>query len=114
MAATNGANGQHQTGQNGVSLDVSKPLPNSQKVLVEGPGGVRVPVREISLSGGEPPMRVYDTSGPQGHPVREGLPRLGEPWILARGGIQEVEPSYKPISGYSDAKIPATLRRPVL
>ena len=27
--------------------------------------GVRVPMREIALSGGEAPLRVYDTSGPQ-------------------------------------------------
>ena len=31
-------------------------------------------MREIALSGGEPPLRVYDTSGPQGFDVREGLP----------------------------------------
>ena len=31
--------------------------------------GVRVPMREIALSGGEPPLRVYDTSGPQDHDV---------------------------------------------
>ena len=39
-------------------------FPNSTKVYIEGPGNVRVPMREISLSGGEPPLRVYDTSGP--------------------------------------------------
>ena len=43
--------------------------PNSRKVLVDGPQGVRVPMREIALSGGEPPLRVYDTSGPQEHDV---------------------------------------------
>ena len=35
-----------------------------------------VPMREITLSGGEPPLRVYDSSGPQGCDVREGLPPL--------------------------------------
>ncbi|HUF51789.1 MAG TPA: hypothetical protein VMN60_13265, partial [Longimicrobiales bacterium] len=40
-------------------------FPNSNKVHVDGPHGVRVPMREITLSGGEPPLRVYDTSGPQ-------------------------------------------------
>ena len=29
-------------------------------------------------------MRLYDTSGPQGHDVRAGLPKLREPWIAAR------------------------------
>ena len=59
-------------------------FPNSTRVHVDGPSGIRVPVREISLSGGEPPLRVYDTSGPPGHDVREGLPPLREPWIAAR------------------------------
>src|SRR5579862_2005327 len=51
-------------------------FPNSRKVYVEGPHSVRVPFREISLSGGEPPLRVYDTSGPRGHDARAGLPRV--------------------------------------
>ena len=59
-------------------------FPNSTKVYLEGPHGVRVPVREIALSGGEPPLRVYDTSGPEGFEVRAGLPALREPWIRAR------------------------------
>ena len=41
-------------------------------------------MREVALSGGEPPVRLYDTSGPQGHDVRDGLPKLREPWIAAR------------------------------
>ena len=41
-------------------------FPNSTKVYLEGSRGIRVPMREIALSGGEPPLRVYDTSGPQG------------------------------------------------
>ena len=49
-------------------------FPNSTKVYVEGPRGVRVPMREIALSGGEPPLRVYDTSGPYGMDARQGLP----------------------------------------
>ncbi|HJR17325.1 MAG TPA: phosphomethylpyrimidine synthase ThiC [Gemmatimonadales bacterium] len=59
-------------------------FPNSRKVFVDGPRRVRVPMREIVLSGGEPPLRVYDTSGPQGFDVREGLPPLREQWILER------------------------------
>jgi phosphomethylpyrimidine synthase len=41
-------------------------------------------MREVALSGGEPSIRLYDTSGPQGHDVRAGLPKLREPWIAAR------------------------------
>ncbi|MGZ8391800.1 MAG: phosphomethylpyrimidine synthase ThiC [Gemmatimonadales bacterium] len=59
-------------------------FPNSRKVYVEGGQGVRVPMREITLAGGEPPLRVYDTSGPQGFDVREGLPWVRGEWIGTR------------------------------
>jgi len=58
-------------------------LPSSQKVYVED-GELRVPMREITVGGGEPPVRVYDTTGPQGHDVRKGLPKLRQSWIDAR------------------------------
>jgi phosphomethylpyrimidine synthase len=120
MAAKNGSNGHAGSGENGadrpvgVSTDVSTPLPNSSKVYVEGGQGVRVPQREIRLHGGEPPVRVYDTSGPGAADVRQGLPRLREPWIRARGDVEEVSPSYRPVPGRSDAEVPPTLRRKVL
>ena len=54
-------------------------FPNSTKVFdetfVETPHGrvdLRVPFREVTLGGGEPPVRLYDTSGPQGHDPRAG------------------------------------------
>ncbi|HEY7863077.1 MAG TPA: phosphomethylpyrimidine synthase ThiC [Thermoanaerobaculia bacterium] len=82
------------------------PLPGSRKVYAEGSGGLRVPFREIALSPtrgmrGEleinPPLRVYDTSGPYTDPdaaidLNEGLPPLRLPWILARAEHEEVEP----------------------
>jgi phosphomethylpyrimidine synthase len=64
--------------------DFASAFPSSRKVYVDGPG-VQVPMREISLTNGEA-LRVYDTSGPQGCDVREGLPRLREGWIAARAG----------------------------
>src|SRR5690606_17721335 len=67
--------------------DFDSAFPASRKVYVEGPHGIRVPMREITLSGGEPPLRVYDTSGPRGCDVREGLPKLRRDWILARGDV---------------------------
>ncbi len=86
-------------------------FPNSRKVYVEGVGGVRVPVREISLSGGEPPLRVYDPSGPEGYDVREGLPPLREGWIRAR----LVEPAPDTFAAADEAVlIPRGLRRPAL
>ena len=95
--------------------DFSRAFPNSCKIHVPGDGtyGVQVPMREITLSGGEPPLRVYDTSGPQGCDVRHGLPALRRDWILARGGVEEGGCSYR--SGPSSTeKIPSSLWRPVL
>jgi len=59
-------------------------FPNSTKVHVPGPHGIRVPMREIALSGGEPPLRVYDSSGPQGVDAREGLWGVRDGWVRAR------------------------------
>ena len=49
---------------------------------------VRVPFREISLADPNPPVRLYDTSGPGSDPV-EGLPLLRRPWIEARDDVEE-------------------------
>src|SRR5215510_1184276 len=74
-------------------IDFATAYPNSRKVYnertarltVDGPDVMlRVPAREVGLSAGESPVRLYDTSGPQGHDVRAGLPKLREPWIAAR------------------------------
>jgi phosphomethylpyrimidine synthase len=81
-----------------------KPLPNSRKVYV---GHLKVPMREVSqadtptMFGGEknPPVYVYDCSGPYTDPaakidIRSGLPALREPWILARNDTELLkEPS---------------------
>ncbi len=83
-----------------------EPLPGSKKVYVPGPQGMRVPFREIALHPtrgmrGEleinPPLTVYDRSGPYTDPdaeidLRRGLPELRRPWILARGDHDETEP----------------------
>jgi phosphomethylpyrimidine synthase len=84
----------------------AKPLPNSRRVYVNGTlPGVRVPFREITQSPSReldgsmvpnPPVRVYDTSGPWGDPdVRcesaNGLPELRREWILARGDVADYE-----------------------
>ena len=70
-------------------------FPGSRKVYVEGER-VRVPMREITLSGGEPPLRVYDTSGPRDADVRTGLPPLRRPWIAARGDAAQAEAPRRP------------------
>ncbi|HET8655713.1 MAG TPA: phosphomethylpyrimidine synthase ThiC, partial [Longimicrobiaceae bacterium] len=96
------------------SGDYGDAFPNSRKVHVEGRRGVRVPMREITLSGGEPPLRVYDTSGPLGVDVRRGLPPLRDAWIRARGGISETGRSYRPLPGAQPVDLPDSLRRPAL
>jgi len=72
-------------------LRAQKPLeesfPSSHKVWAEvrhGDTVLRVPSRRIHLSGGEPPVDVYDPSGPQGVDPRVGLPKLRAPWIARR------------------------------
>ena len=68
-------------------------LPGSRKIYSspEGHERLRVPFREIALSSGsgEPPFRVYDTSGPYTDEdaaidVERGLPKLRAPWIAER------------------------------
>ncbi len=74
-----------------VASTYEEAYPNSTKVydeqVVESPAGqtkLRVPFREVSLGGGEKPVRLYDTSGPQGHDPRAGLPKLRESWVAPR------------------------------
>jgi phosphomethylpyrimidine synthase len=75
-------------------------LPASRKVYLNGARNpdIQVPMREISLdpSANEPPVRVYDTSGPYTDPdteidIHKGLPRLRANWIRARGDVEEYE-----------------------
>ena len=75
--------------------EFSTAFPNSTKVLIDGPRGVRVPMREIALSGGEQPLRIYDSSGPQDHDVNAGLPKLREGWVESqREVLAEVRQSF--------------------
>lgn len=94
-----------------------KPLPNSRKIYVEGSRpDIRVPMREIAQADtpasfgfeANPPVYVYDTSGPYTDPdavidIRSGLaatPRL--PWILERGDTEELD---GPTSDYGKARL---------
>jgi phosphomethylpyrimidine synthase len=91
----------------------SDAFPNSTKTHLDGPDGIRVPVREIALSpspDGSPnePLRVYDTSGPQGVDVREGLPPIRLPWIRARD-VEEIDADQT-----LGLEMPGGLRRRVL
>jgi phosphomethylpyrimidine synthase len=95
------------------AADYGDAFPASRKVYVQGRHGIRVPMREIGLSGGEPSLRVYDTSGPLGGDVRRGLPSVRGEWIAARD-VSAVERSYVPVAGKSTAELPESLRRPTL
>ncbi|MEM9802630.1 MAG: phosphomethylpyrimidine synthase ThiC, partial [Planctomycetota bacterium] len=67
-------------------------FPSSHKVheAIEWNGHeLLVPKRRIHLSSGEPSLDVYDSSGPQGHDVRIGLPRPRGEWVEARRAAGE-------------------------
>ncbi len=64
-------------------VEVARSFPSSTKIHREM-DGLRVPFRQIELSGGEPPFTVYDTAGPQNRDVERGLPPLRGPWIERR------------------------------
>jgi phosphomethylpyrimidine synthase len=91
--------------------------PGSRKVYLNAQAGevtFAVPMREIHLSGGEPPLQVYDTSGPQGVDVRQGLPPLRAKWLSARGGVKQVARSYKSTLANGAPEVPPSLERPIL
>ena len=59
---------------------------------------IRVPMREIAVhpTAGEPPVTVYDSSGPYTDPahavlIEKGLPRLRRDWVVARGDVEAYE-----------------------
>ncbi len=82
-----------------LSEAVTRPIPGSRKIHVAGTqAGVRVPMREVvqsqtpTIFGGEdnPPITVYDTSGPYSDPdaridLATGLAPLRAQWIADRG-----------------------------
>ncbi|MDP3211198.1 phosphomethylpyrimidine synthase ThiC [Methylotenera sp.] len=88
-----------------VDESATTPFAKSRKVYVEGSRpDIRVPFREISLSdtpsafGAEknPPVVVYDTSGPYTDPtisidIRNGLPALRTGWIMERGDVEQLD-----------------------
>lgn len=85
------------------------PFPSSKKVYVPGKlHDIKVGMREISLNKtvlkfnpsapkeDNPPVTIYDTSGPYTDPrididVRKGLDKLREPWIDERGDVEQLE-----------------------
>jgi phosphomethylpyrimidine synthase len=75
--------------------------PGSRKVYSEGVlfPCLRVPFREIAVhpSAGEPPVALYDPSGPYTDPtavidIDKGLERPRDAYVLARGDVEAIEP----------------------
>jgi phosphomethylpyrimidine synthase len=93
-----------------------EPLPASRKIYVEGSRpDIRVPMREIAQGdtpasfGAEsnPPLTVYDTSGPYTDPdavidIRRGLAPLRARWIAERDDTVELD---GPTSGYGRERL---------
>jgi phosphomethylpyrimidine synthase len=87
-----------------LSEAVTRPIPGSHKIYVQGSRpDLKVPMREIeqaqtpTLFGGEanPPITVYDTSGPYTDPnytadLVAGLPALRAAWIAERGDVEQL------------------------
>ncbi|MGA9853522.1 MAG: phosphomethylpyrimidine synthase ThiC [Gammaproteobacteria bacterium] len=87
-----------------LSTDATRPYPNSRKLFVNGShADLRVGMREVrqsetpALHGAEanPPIPIYDTSGPYTDPAAHidlvrGLPPLRARWIAERGDTQQL------------------------
>jgi phosphomethylpyrimidine synthase len=134
MANTDNQNG---ASKNGIT---TQPLPASSKTYVQSAhrADVHVPMRAITLSSApsdhagnghsNPPVMVYDTSGPYTDPkvetdIRKGLGPLRMEWIKARGDVEEIAgSSYVNGNGKNGSKnglshterFPDTSRRPIL
>ncbi len=88
-----------------LSATVTRPLAGSTKVYVTGSReDIRVPMRDIAQAdtpamfgaSGNPPVTVYDTSGPYTDPdyqadLSTGLPALRTAWIEARGDTEVLD-----------------------
>ncbi|MGI4878581.1 MAG: phosphomethylpyrimidine synthase ThiC [Janthinobacterium lividum] len=96
------------------------PLPGSRKIHVAGTlfPDIRVAMREVVLeaSANEPPVRIYDPSGPYTDAsasidIYTGLPLLRMPWIEARGDVEryvgrDVRPEDNGLSGRAQLDSP--------
>jgi phosphomethylpyrimidine synthase len=129
---------QKNTNQNGIT---TRPLPASDKVYLHSHHrpDIAVAMRAITVSSAQhgreaggnghinPPLMVYDTSGPYTDPkvetdIRKGLGPLRLAWIKARGNVEEVSGgSYGNGNGKNGAhgssgteRFPETSRRPIL
>ena len=126
---------QNDSKQNGIT---TQPLPASDKVHVHSHyrPDINVAMRAITVSSAQqghgaggndhinPPLMVYDTSGPYTDPnvetdIRKGLGPLRLAWIKARGDVEEIPGQShgngkNGANGSSTERFPETSRRPIL
>lgn len=93
-------------------IEFEQAYPGSTKAYLEHEG-LQVPVRQIDLTNGTM-LHVYDTSGPQGHDVHEGLPALRLPWIMAREDVCERPRSFSLEEHIAKVHIPEEMKRSAL
>ncbi|HEC18054.1 MAG TPA: phosphomethylpyrimidine synthase ThiC [Gammaproteobacteria bacterium] len=90
-----------------LSAEVTRPFTNSSKIYVQGSrADIRVPMREIaqsptlnldgSVAEENPPITVYDTSGPFTDPdvtidLMKGMPDVRSTWIEGRGDTEHLD-----------------------
>ncbi len=108
-----------------IRLQGRSSFPASKKVYVQGSRrDIQVPFREVALTptrgrfGDEsnPPLRLYDTSGPYTDDaatldVRRGLPPLRKAWVLERGDVEETDKVYIPSNGTPAGQVFSGLSR---
>lgn len=115
--------------QDGLELRGQSAFPASRKVYAPGSrADIRVPFREVALTptsgrfGQEdnPPLQVYDTSGPYTDAaanldLSRGLPPLRRPWILERDDVEEypATPVYRNGSKDRGQSFPGLTRQPL-
>jgi phosphomethylpyrimidine synthase len=91
-------------------VEFESAYPGSRKIYLEGPHGIRVPQRQISLAGDEAPLCVYDTSGPQGVDPQRGLDPLRNRWIRGRD-VEEVSRDASAPERDPGGRVPPALQR---
>ncbi len=99
-------------------------IAGSHKVYsaVAGRPGITVPFREVPLdpSAKEPPVRLYDTSGPYTDDaaaidLAAGLPRIRAPWLAARSFTTPLARAVRPEdNGHTDRLVPECPAAPTL
>ena len=106
QSQNNGNGGRPSSSNQDKDSLTTTPLPASRKIFIDGKqDGVRVPMREISLNPTKsgvngtikenPPLLVYDTSGPYTDPeikidIRKGLSPVRSQWIQNRGDTESL------------------------